>query len=821
MATFRFTRTGADTNMARRHLRISADSEFVKCCKWVTKDGLNRDTTGDGSVVLEGHVLEALACFGSHGSADFVNGMLANRADNRRFKWRQTKAHLLQYFAFVTGLGVFRRRCDTFNELVSRLFGVHGENFRAAELFCGAANWELTADHGSVAPAEAADFDLHLAMHVPLIFKGGDSSLILTGDVIAGMGSVSSALVFRNPNSDFILYSRIIAGAIYERRKELDTAALIVSMFAQELRRITPPPLFRIFGLSPSSMVDTTQDRLEWANSSLAQREHWYAEQLRGILHRLPMLHMAVKSKLTSIVDLYGSFKILGSQLLPNSSSLQPPELLDALNTQYSKSGTYIKQCSKEAKTPSDLFARLGADAEAAKRLKGPSTTTTGDEKYDGTEGSKGFLGGKVILDSSALQAVRDSGSFVTARAKLQNLLDLPDSSEKVHKIFRGISQNGLLVFWQVIYGSSGLKRVEPIVNDVTSFLSPRLVEYVSFALTCGSNGKVQGPAKSFLLDSTLLDFFLKGTVDGKHYTKGCLAVQAAKGGLTGVDSSIAEDEWIYDGEHCDYMRDYWHRLTLAMGYAATPAIGVSAATFFDRLITYRGLVMRSAESERTTLNSKLYSFYRDGLAEALSFLTRQLQDTRPAGKRLEGFLPPESTTSGVLHKIRQQLRASNKMLTLASELPQFFNRGASVMLGGASGHKRERAPDDIDGGGAKDKDPKKAKVIKVGSSGKKVKMLEKGYFQVGSSIMGDTHEFAKEYGLTHDEICMPVALSRKVGDARATMCNCKDQKGHNTLNTMAHRPIKLRKGWEKKYIHSAADFVPPPSKPGASGGAK
>ena len=99
--------------------------------------------------------------------------------------------------------------------------------------------------------------------------------------------------------------------------------------------------------------------------------------------------------------------------------------------------------------------------------------------------------------------------------------------------------------------------------------------------------------------------------------------------------------------------------------------------------------------------------------------------------------------------------------------------------------------------------------------------MLEKGYFQVGSSIMGDTHEFAKEYGLTHDEICMPVALSRKVGDARATMCNCKDQKGHNTLNTMAHRPIKLRKGWEKKYIHSAADFVPPPSKPGASGGAK
>jgi hypothetical protein len=298
------------------------------------------------------------------------------------------------------------------------LFRIHGENFRAPELFCGAPNWELTADHSSVPPAEAADFDLHLAMHVPLIFKGGDSSLILTGDVIAGMGSVGSALVFRNPNSDFILYSKIIAGAIYERRKELDTSALIVSMFAQELRRITPPPLFRIFGLSPTSMVDTTQDRLEWANSSQAQREHWYAEQLRGILYRLPMLHMAVKSKLTSIVDLYGSFKILGSQLLPNSSSLQPPELLDALNTQYSKSGTYIKQCAKDAKTPSDLFARLGADAEAAKRMKGSLSITNGEEKYDVTEGSKGFLGSKVILDSAALQAVRDSGAFVTARSE-------------------------------------------------------------------------------------------------------------------------------------------------------------------------------------------------------------------------------------------------------------------------------------------------------------------------------------------------------------------------------------------------------------------
>ena len=230
--------------MARRHLRISADSDFVKCCKWVTKDGLNKDTTGDGSVVLEGHVLEALACFGSHGSADFVNGMLANRADNVRFKWRQTKAHLLQYFVFVTGLGAFRKRCDTFNELVSRLLGIHGENFRAPELFCGAANWEPTADHASVPPTEDADFDLHLAMHVPLIFKGGDTSLILTGDVIAGMGSVASAVIFRNPDSDFILYSRIIAGSIYERRKELYTSALIISVFAQELRRITPPPPF-------------------------------------------------------------------------------------------------------------------------------------------------------------------------------------------------------------------------------------------------------------------------------------------------------------------------------------------------------------------------------------------------------------------------------------------------------------------------------------------------------------------------------------------------------------------------------------------------
>jgi hypothetical protein len=318
-----------------------------------------------------------------------------------------------------------------------------------------------------------------------------------------------------------------------------------------------------------------------------------------------------------------------------------------------------------------------------------------------------------------------------------------------------------------------------------------------------------------------VLDFFFKGNMEVKHYAKGCLAVQAAKGGLASVDPSVTEKDWMYDGEHCNYFRDYWHRLTLAMGYAATPRVGASAATFFDRLLAYRGLVMRSAENERPAMFSTLYSFYGDGLGEASHFLRRQLQDTRPAEKRLEGFLPPESTTSGVLHRLRKQLRSANKMLTLASELPQFFNRGASYMLGGAATHKRARDSEEEKGEDDDDRKSKKTKVLKVGSSGKKVKALQDGFFQVGNSIMGDTREFAKEYNLKHDEICMPVALSRKLGEARATMCPCKDSPGHGALNTQAHRPIKLKKGWEKKYVHQASDFVLPPPKQSASEGAK
>ena len=198
MSNFKFKNLGPDANPAGRHLRLAAASAIVKGCKWLRDASINKSTLGDGSVVVEGHVLEALCCFGMHGEKTWVAGMLANRAQNVLFKWQLVKAFMSRLIRFMEDQGAFAVVSNSFSQTAELFLAMHREHNRAPELFCTAADWQRTADHASVRPNELADFDLHLAMSVPLVFKGAEKSLSQTADLMAGMGVRYSAALFRD-----------------------------------------------------------------------------------------------------------------------------------------------------------------------------------------------------------------------------------------------------------------------------------------------------------------------------------------------------------------------------------------------------------------------------------------------------------------------------------------------------------------------------------------------------------------------------------------------------------------------------------------------
>ena len=88
MSDFKFKSLGVDADPTRRHLRLPAASAFVKSCKWLKDVNINKSTMNDGSVVVEGHVVEALCCFGMHGEKAWVANLLGNRANNAVYKWQ-------------------------------------------------------------------------------------------------------------------------------------------------------------------------------------------------------------------------------------------------------------------------------------------------------------------------------------------------------------------------------------------------------------------------------------------------------------------------------------------------------------------------------------------------------------------------------------------------------------------------------------------------------------------------------------------------------------------------------------------------------------
>jgi len=155
-------------------------------------------------------------------------------------------------------------------------------------------------------------------------------------------------------------------------------------------------------------------------------------------------------------------------------------------------------------------------------------------------------------------------------------------------------------------------------------------------------------------------------------------------------------------------------------------------------------------------------------MEESSEFLSMQLDEVEPAGKRLEGFLPPSSTSSGVIFQIREALEAQTKINDMRRRAPHFFHAQHKIVISPGRNAwdvvagKREREVDD-GAKSAKRKGGAEDEKLEIGSVGHKVKWLSADYFRIGNKVYGPLATLAEEVGLKVADRCWPVVLSTKL----------------------------------------------------------
>jgi hypothetical protein len=217
-----------------------------------------------------------------------------------------------------------------------------------------------------------------------------------------------------------------------------------------------------------------------------------------------------------------------------------------------------------------------------------------------------------------------------------------------------------------------------------------------------------------------------------------------------------------------------------------------------------------------------LIAFFNEGLEEAGPYLLQQLDETQPAGRQLQGYLPPSSPIGGVMHRMKEAMEGQLDIDNFRRKAPHLFVqegrvvssvRTASVFLSSSPVKRLREEEAVVDEGKGDGKKPRA-----IGAAGKKVAYLdtERNYFAISKSVFGPCDTLAKECGV---ERCWPVVLSTKDAADRCTMCPTPDAKGHGSRLGGAHAPAKLPKDWRARFQRPRQGFqVPAPGQvPAAS----
>ena len=777
----------------------------------------NSAAPGAAAVIIPGNLLEGIALFAAWADAS-CSVLLRDLTTNGMGKLKLSLAKLQEIFTFAETGKVFAKACSGITELAERMSGLRMKHKAAgaAALTVSRADIVATQDNAQV-PVPGTT--LEIAMRVPYFYASSTTSMVYTAELVLLMGARHSSAVRGVDTGDFQMIAEAIGHSITAANPHATSLTSKLLLMESELRRLQPPDVLNFFAASPHGAYVALSEKLRYAGLRSDQREDWLRLKLPLFLFRFPHLEK-LSGALDDCSDLFANLKALAMTRLKRLPQVRAPaEMLAALELSLSKGDEHLDYCISKY-SGQELLTALGqTDSDLSNRA---------DKEVGDLTNQKG-LGGTLLLSEKETQNVVESSAFLEGYDALTKLASTTKDESHLNSAFEIICTDGLLVCWQLLLRHKNLRRVHEFLNLLSTYRAS-LPARLGYCLTTGADGKRKGFSQTYRYDSSELDLFTGGhhsqlSVYRKGYLMVLLAIQKADS----VDPAIEEQDWIYDGDHFLGVKDFLHRLSIGFGYNAVPTTGISVSTLFELLGKYRVSALESTGDEKDLMLLQLHSWFCAALEESGPYLLEQLDEISPADKRLQGFLPPQSETTGVIHEIREALATQSQVTDFRRRAPQLFAGRAHVITGGQASMRKRGSPEEAEDDGAtrpKKKKEKKAEgegeadnLPKIGRRKAQVKWLDENYFSIGDTTFGPISTLAQLVGVTPKARCWPVMVSEKPPVARCTLCCEPADARHKTRDTLAHKAVALPSNWKADHARPASGFVLPQPSEAAAGG--
>ena len=767
-------------------------------------------TSGGGTAFIEAYKLEGLCLLAMHADTSVLTAggplhtvkLGRSRLDADSLQTALRKLDAKGYLDKAVGLE-YQALCDLLKEAGARLLSESAMRVTSADL-------EGLEGIASDVPLLVSDETLAMGYHTPYFYSGCSLTMRVTGELIlmAGPRERHADRVAADDSYQELLNAMWTHMCEQEGYK-VETATAAAKLIEFVLTRTELPELITLLPATAPEGIMTFRRRTAYAVSNAVQRQDEISRTLPHFVFRLPITSKVCKLLGTPSTWFLKLRLIAANLSMSKTDAGEALVMLQLVEDELALRKEHVDWCIAEGTEEKEFIKSLTTEAAKVKH------EVSGKEEEP--EASSGIRSTTLVISKADLAAVLNSAHFLTASSTVARLCSpagataVPDEESRVNQIFEAISGPGLLIAWQCLLRHHKLRSSHEMLNLLTT-VRGSLCRRVAYCQVVGGNKKRKGFAQTYVWSSELHALYVSGrgsTV--QWYTKGYLVALMHIQKADEVDTALGDMDFMVDGDHFLGMKDFMHRTLLGYGHAPVPAFGMSVAAFFDLLGEVRDAALQAPLHQQPDMLELLISFFKGALEEHDVYLLDQLDEVAPASRRLEGFLPPSSESGGVVHQLREALSGQLEIDTFRRKAPHLFKDAHRVVGRFVTGSPLKRLKSGGEDGEpiGKDKDgekePKKDRAI--GALRNKVKWLdtENRFYAITKSVVGDLKELADEVGVDFDKRCWPVMCSLKAENDRCELCPTPDL--HKSRKTGMHKPVKLPKGWQKKYLHAREDF--------------